>query len=115
MHWEGNPQVTACSVLPLMQKLTFNIICSLLFGIERGERRDQYVHHFQEMIEGMWSIPVNLPALHTLNNSLITCTVFITQYFEVTVSVKRGPSGSRIKIFLSSLSPKMKDKEQLKI
>ncbi|XP_027172657.1 cytochrome P450 716B1-like [Coffea eugenioides] len=66
MHWEGNQQVT---VLPLMKKLTFNIICSLLFGIDRGERRDQYVHHFQEMIEGMWSIPVNLP-FTLFNNSL---------------------------------------------
>lgn len=44
-----------------MKSLTFNIICSLLFGIECGARRDKYVQHFQEMIEGMWSIPINLP------------------------------------------------------
>ncbi|KAK4355257.1 hypothetical protein RND71_024228 [Anisodus tanguticus] len=48
-------------VLPLMKTLTFNIICSLLFGLERGARRDQMVHYFQQMIEGIWSIPINLP------------------------------------------------------
>ncbi|KAF8023761.1 hypothetical protein BT93_F1068 [Corymbia citriodora subsp. variegata] len=41
-HWQGKEKVAA---LPLMKILTFNIICSLLF----------------EMLEGMWSIPVNLP------------------------------------------------------
>nr|APA20287.1 hypothetical protein [Populus tomentosa] len=48
-------------VLPLMKTLTFNIICALLFGIERGARREKLVDWFQEMIEGMWSIPINLP------------------------------------------------------
>ncbi|PIN12210.1 Cytochrome P450 CYP4/CYP19/CYP26 subfamily [Handroanthus impetiginosus] len=58
MHWQGKHRVT---VLPLMKTLTFNIICSLLFGVERGARRDTFVQFFQEMIEGMWSIPVNIP------------------------------------------------------
>ncbi|XP_059664622.1 cytochrome P450 716B1-like [Cornus florida] len=58
MHWEGKQEV---KVLPLMKTLTFNLICSLLFGLEHGARRDQFVEYFQEMIEGMWSIPVNLP------------------------------------------------------
>ncbi|KAH0744394.1 hypothetical protein KY290_032387 [Solanum tuberosum] len=31
-------------VLPLMKTLTFDIICSLLFGLERGARRDQMLH-----------------------------------------------------------------------
>lgn len=44
-----------------MKTLTFDIICSLLFGLERGARRDQMVQYFQRMIEGMWSIPINLP------------------------------------------------------
>ncbi|XP_021892940.1 cytochrome P450 716B1-like [Carica papaya] len=57
-HWQGKQEVT---VLPLMKNLTFNIICSLLFGLERGIRRDQLVGYFQEMIEGMWSVPINLP------------------------------------------------------
>ncbi|KAI5571810.1 hypothetical protein POPTR_011G137800v4 [Populus trichocarpa] len=58
MHWEGKQEV---KVLPLMKTLTFNIICALLFGIERGARREKLVDWFQEMMEGMWSIPINLP------------------------------------------------------
>ncbi|KAL3503482.1 hypothetical protein ACH5RR_037931 [Cinchona calisaya] len=66
MQWEGKQQV---KVLPLMKRLTFDIVCSLLFGVERGARRDQYLQHFQKMIAGMWSIPVNLPFTR-FNNSL---------------------------------------------
>ena len=36
-------------------------MCSLLFGIERGGLRDKLVDGFQQMIEGMWAVPVNLP------------------------------------------------------
>ncbi|KAK8706048.1 hypothetical protein V6N13_049627 [Hibiscus sabdariffa] len=58
MHWHGKEQVT---VLPLMKTLTFNIICSLLFGIERGPRREKLADDLRYMVEGIWSIPVNLP------------------------------------------------------
>ncbi|CAK7338471.1 unnamed protein product [Dovyalis caffra] len=58
MHWQGKQEVKA---LPLMKTLTFNIICTLLFGIERGARREKLVDWFQEMIEGMWSTPINFP------------------------------------------------------
>lgn len=58
IHWHGKEQVT---VLPLMKTLTFNIISSLLIGVERGIGRDDFVADVQEMIEGMWSIPINLP------------------------------------------------------
>ncbi|XP_058072525.1 cytochrome P450 716B1-like [Magnolia sinica] len=58
MHWEGKRNVT---VLPLMKILTFDIICSLLFGLERGPQREQFINGFQQMIEGMWSVPINLP------------------------------------------------------
>ena len=44
-----------------MKTLTFNIICGLLLGVERGIRREKLVGRFQEMIEGIWSVPVNLP------------------------------------------------------
>ncbi|KAL7212119.1 hypothetical protein ACSBR2_014896 [Camellia fascicularis] len=39
--------------MPLMKTLTFNIICSLIFGIERGTRRDALRGLCQNMIEGM--------------------------------------------------------------
>ncbi|GMP72951.1 hypothetical protein CsSME_00030819 [Camellia sinensis var. sinensis] len=48
MHWHGKNEV-----MPLMKTLTFNIICSLIFGIERGARRDALRSLFQNMIEGM--------------------------------------------------------------
>ncbi|KAM4102946.1 hypothetical protein ACJW30_06G041200 [Castanea mollissima] len=56
MHWQGKQQVKAPKylrpVLPLMKILTFDIICSLLFGLEQGARKDRFVTCFQEMIEG---------------------------------------------------------------
>lgn len=48
-------------VLPLTKILTFNIICSLLFGLEHGAWRDRFLDNFNEIIRGMWSVPVNLP------------------------------------------------------
>ncbi|KAL5548334.1 hypothetical protein UlMin_003565 [Ulmus minor] len=58
MHWQGKQQVT---VMPLMKTLKFGIICTLLFGIERGARREKLVECFEQMLEGMWSVPINLP------------------------------------------------------
>ncbi|KAF9587808.1 hypothetical protein IFM89_005683 [Coptis chinensis] len=58
MYWQGKQKVT---VLPLMKTLTFNIICSLLFGLEPGARRAKFVLWFEQMIGGMWTVPVNLP------------------------------------------------------
>ncbi|KAJ6951054.1 hypothetical protein NC651_004650 [Populus alba x Populus x berolinensis] len=58
-HWKGKQEIT---VLPLMKKLSFDVICSLLFGIEQGgTRRDKLVTWFQQMIGGIWSVPINLP------------------------------------------------------
>ncbi|KAL8101001.1 hypothetical protein AgCh_033037 [Apium graveolens] len=58
MYWEGKDQVT---VLPLMKTLTFDIICSSLFGLESGPKKEKLMNLFQEMMEGMWSVPINLP------------------------------------------------------
>ncbi|XP_073006420.1 cytochrome P450 716B1-like isoform X1 [Typha latifolia] len=58
MNWTGRRTVM---VLPLMKSLTFDIICSLIFGLERGEVREGLVKDFDEMVAGMWAIPVNLP------------------------------------------------------
>lgn len=44
-----------------MKTLTFNIVCSLLFGLEQGTRRERMIECFQVMIGGVWSIPINLP------------------------------------------------------
>nr|UHB15525.1 cytochrome P450 [Paris polyphylla] len=66
MNWIGRQTVT---VLPLMKRLTFDIISSLIFGLEKGPIRERLGSHFQEMIEGMWAVPVNLP-LTRFNKSL---------------------------------------------
>ncbi|POO00374.1 Cytochrome P450, E-class, group I, partial [Trema orientale] len=58
MRWQGKQQVT---VLPLMKSLTFNLICFLLFGVERGAQRDELVDLLKQMVDGMWSVPLNLP------------------------------------------------------
>ncbi|KAL5840532.1 hypothetical protein ACOSQ4_013140 [Xanthoceras sorbifolium] len=58
MHWHGKEQV---QVMPLMKTLTFNIMNSLIIGIEQGARRDTLVELFQHIIDGLLSIPVNLP------------------------------------------------------
>lgn len=56
--WSGRAAVT---VLPLMKRLTFDIIASLLFGLERGAVRDALAGDFARVMEGMWAVPVNLP------------------------------------------------------
>ncbi|KAF6138659.1 hypothetical protein GIB67_039393 [Kingdonia uniflora] len=59
VHWQGKTKIT---IMPLMKTLTFDIMCSLLFGLESGDKkRETFVKYFMEMIEGMWTIPVNLP------------------------------------------------------
>ncbi|XP_050216931.1 cytochrome P450 716B1-like [Mercurialis annua] len=82
--WEGKQEV---KVLPLMKTLTFNIICSLLFGIERGARRDEFVDRFQDMILGMWSIPINLP--FTRFNRSIKASTRIQNMLKDLISEKR--------------------------
>ncbi|XP_047309708.1 beta-amyrin 28-monooxygenase-like [Impatiens glandulifera] len=44
-----------------MKNLTFNIICSLLFGLEHGSRREELLNCFQDLVAGLWSLPINLP------------------------------------------------------
>ncbi|KAL5721848.1 hypothetical protein ACHQM5_005440 [Ranunculus cassubicifolius] len=58
MYWQGKEKVT---VLPLMKTLTFDIICSLLFGLEPGFRRKKLVHWLERLLGGLMSIPINLP------------------------------------------------------
>ncbi|XP_038899676.1 taxadiene 5-alpha hydroxylase-like [Benincasa hispida] len=58
MYWHGKKEVT---VAPLMKTLTFDIICSLLFGIEEGPTRKSIIQCFKTMVDGIWSVPINLP------------------------------------------------------
>ncbi|KAI5590508.1 hypothetical protein POPTR_004G017800v4 [Populus trichocarpa] len=58
MHWHGKQKVSA---MPLMKILTFNIMSSLIMGIEEGAKRDMLVGLFQQLIKGSLSVPINFP------------------------------------------------------
>jgi cytochrome P450 len=75
-------------VLPLMKKLSFDVICSLLFGIERGRsRRDKLVTWFQQMIGGIWSVPINLP--FTRFNRGLRASVRVRNFLMDLIAEKR--------------------------
>jgi len=44
-----------------MKTLTFNLMSSLIMGIEQGSKRDVPVKLFQQLMEGLISVPINLP------------------------------------------------------
>ena len=48
-------------VYPMMKQLMFDIICSLLFGLEQGKDREMLIHDFHLLTQGLWSVPINLP------------------------------------------------------
>ncbi|KAL8459241.1 hypothetical protein ACS0TY_036643 [Phlomoides rotata] len=57
-NWHYNQEI---KVMPLMRTLTFNVICSVLFGIERGARREKLVLLFEQVMDGLLVAPLNLP------------------------------------------------------
>lgn len=44
-----------------MKTLAFDMICSLLCGIDRGSRRDDLSTCVKLLVDGMWSVPLNFP------------------------------------------------------
>ncbi|KAJ0966144.1 hypothetical protein J5N97_027282 [Dioscorea zingiberensis] len=65
-NWVAHNRV---KVSPSMKRLTFNVICSTIFGIEQGTMREVLVKEFNNMLAGMWAVPINLPFTH-FHNSL---------------------------------------------
>jgi len=57
-YWAGRATVT---VMPLMKRLTFDIISLLLFGLERGAVREALFDDFEHVLDGVWSVPLDLP------------------------------------------------------
>lgn len=61
-------------IVPLMKRLTFNITCSLLFGLHDEPTNDALFEDFSHLFKGLWSVPLNLPgtafrrALHARSN-----------------------------------------------
>ncbi|XP_031264916.1 taxadiene 5-alpha hydroxylase-like [Pistacia vera] len=58
IHWHGKQNI---AVMPSMKTLTFNIMSSLLFGIEQGASRDALIKLLRQIIDGSVSLAINLP------------------------------------------------------
>ncbi|XP_011048028.1 PREDICTED: taxoid 7-beta-hydroxylase-like [Populus euphratica] len=52
MHWHGKQKISA---MLLMKTLTFNILSSLIIGIEQVEKRDVHIELFQQLLKGVLS------------------------------------------------------------
>ena len=48
-------------VMPLIKRLTFDIISLLLFGLQRSPLQDELAGDFAQVMDGIWAVPVNLP------------------------------------------------------
>ncbi|KAK1677731.1 hypothetical protein QYE76_038579 [Lolium multiflorum] len=66
-NWRGR---TTVRVLPLMKRLTFDVVSELLLGLETGAVRDALVEDFRRMVEGVFAVPVNFP-FTTFHRSLV--------------------------------------------
>lgn len=84
-QWAGRDTVT---VLPLMKRLTFDIIATLLFGLERGVVRARLASAFADMLEGMWSVPLDLP--FTAFRKSLRASARARRVLEVTLAEKKA-------------------------
>ncbi|PUZ72268.1 hypothetical protein GQ55_2G380400 [Panicum hallii var. hallii] len=84
-EWAGRRAVT---VLPLMKLLTFDIIATLLFGLERGAVRERLAAAFADMLEGMWSVPLDLP--FTAFRKSLRASARARRVLEATLREKRA-------------------------
>ncbi|KAL5730814.1 hypothetical protein ACHQM5_003605 [Ranunculus cassubicifolius] len=113
VHWQGKQHIT---VLPVTKTLTFNIICSLLFGLEPGVRREKFIESFQYMIEGMWSIPVNLP-LTRFNRSIRASSRIQTMLKEIirekSIDLEQGHASSNQDLITTLISIRGEDNASL--
>ncbi|XP_065875454.1 taxane 10-beta-hydroxylase-like [Euphorbia lathyris] len=58
IHWNGKEKISA---MPFMETLTFNIMSSFIVGIEQGTRRESLNKFFHHILDGLLSVPINLP------------------------------------------------------
>ncbi|PNT39107.1 hypothetical protein POPTR_004G017700v4 [Populus trichocarpa] len=85
MHWHGKKTVLA---MPSIKTLTFNIMSSLIIGIEQSAKRDMLLQLFQQLMEGILSVPFNFPFTR-FNRSLQTSGK-IRQILEDLIREKRA-------------------------
>ncbi|GMJ14324.1 cytochrome P450, family 716, subfamily A, polypeptide 1 [Hibiscus trionum] len=48
-------------IVPLMKKITFNVTCSILFGLPDGTEKDELLNDFTLTVKGVWGIPLDFP------------------------------------------------------
>ncbi|XVE51133.1 hypothetical protein DITRI_Ditri02bG0014600 [Diplodiscus trichospermus] len=82
--------------MPLMKTLTFNIMSSLIFGIEHGERRTTLIQLLQQMMNGLMSLPINLP--FTRFNRSLKASAKIRTLIEDLLSESRAALEQRIAV-----------------
>ena len=76
-----------------MKALTFDIMSSLIFGIEQGATRNALVELFEHMMDGLVSIPINLPFTqfnHSLNASAKVRTMLTNLIHDKRVTLKQN-------------------------
>ncbi|CAD6338537.1 unnamed protein product [Miscanthus lutarioriparius] len=57
-EWRGRGTV---AVMPSMKSLTFDVMCTAIFGLGTGAVRRELWTEFQELVRGIWAVPVSLP------------------------------------------------------
>ncbi|KAL4201172.1 hypothetical protein AMTRI_Chr02g214840 [Amborella trichopoda] len=67
-HWEGWQEL---KLMPLTKRLTFEIMCTLIIGVEAGLVREQLMSDFQCMLDEFCYVPLNVPFTR-FNRSLST-------------------------------------------
>ncbi|OMO90111.1 Cytochrome P450 [Corchorus olitorius] len=48
-------------IAPLMKKITFNVTCSIFFGLPDGKEKDELLEDFTLTVKGVWAIPLDFP------------------------------------------------------
>ncbi|KAK1270606.1 Taxane 10-beta-hydroxylase [Acorus gramineus] len=58
---EGGLEGDTIKVVTLMKKLTFNVTCSLLFGLYDEPMKEALFEDFSQAFKVVWSVPVDFP------------------------------------------------------
>ncbi|KAJ1260561.1 hypothetical protein BS78_10G242100 [Paspalum vaginatum] len=57
-EWSGRGTV---AVMTSTKALTFEVMCTVIFGLGRDTVRRELWTEFQQLVKGIWAVPVNLP------------------------------------------------------
>ncbi|KAL3535513.1 hypothetical protein ACH5RR_003974 [Cinchona calisaya] len=79
-------------VVPLMKKITFNVTCTLLFGLPGGKELDQLLEDYTLVLNGAWSIPFNFPG--TSVAKALKARARICKYFSLLIEEKKHKLGT---------------------